>query len=191
MATEYQNCTWIGTVSQLDSHLLTCDWVEAECPNVGCHQLMQRKLISQHSISDCDYRCIACEFCESKMLFYELANHLDLDCEYKPFQCRNGCNEITNNRDLNTHLQVCELQLIKCPYFQSCVLINCEGTIQRQFYNKHLCHPENIVTMMTSMNSKINSMEQTLAKLTTANLRLEKEILNKSEDMFVSGGGDY
>eukprot|EP01038_Epipyxis_sp_PR26KG_P010342 gene10342-13894_t len=146
-ATENQNCTWLGSVDQLDFHLLTCDWAEVECD--GCYVRMQRKQISQHLPSDCQNRKVICEFCEKCIKFCDMTGHLDLDCECKPFQCKNGCNAVINKRDLNDHLQVCELESVQCPYNQTCSFIDCNGAIQRKEYDQHLCHAANVVSLMS------------------------------------------
>jgi hypothetical protein len=61
-------CEWSGEWSNLKGHLKSCQYVPTQCKWEKCEHVQQSSTIQQHE-SNCEWRIVKCEYCNSEMPF--------------------------------------------------------------------------------------------------------------------------
>lgn len=166
-----QGCTWIGQLQYLDSHRQNeCQYRMIECPNDGCSTKLCYILLNDH-LSQCLFRSIQCEHCESKYKFTELAGHI-IECDERPVNCPNDCDVICVRSDLPAHLLECPLELVDCPYAAVGCGADCEGALPRRDIQDHIMSIPTIGATVSAIvqelvigRRKIESIENTVVAL--------------------------
>eukprot|EP00026_Physarum_polycephalum_P011697 Phypoly_transcript_11938.p1 GENE.Phypoly_transcript_11938~~Phypoly_transcript_11938.p1 ORF type:complete len:304 (-),score=32.51 Phypoly_transcript_11938:264-1133(-) len=125
-------CTWQGSWSDLQHHLKNCEFVKVTCPNRECRVVLPRCVITDH-LSTCVYRMVACGYCLEELVYHQLKNHQDEDCQYKSVDCPYGCGAGDMRRkELVQHYEV-------CPNFVvSCALQGCDAKMERRASAAHM-----------------------------------------------------
>ena len=77
----YDKCKWKGLVIQLEKHLNeTCIFHETKCPNEGCEEQCDRKIMKFHNEA-CSYKKVICLLCKKTILEKDELNHVKNDCD--------------------------------------------------------------------------------------------------------------
>lgn len=71
--------------------------------------------------------------CQSVIIFKDLGAH-DERCLFKIVECDNKCGQKTLRQHIQQHKDVCEFQLVKCPYYE----LGCKIEVMRKDYTAHL-----------------------------------------------------
>jgi hypothetical protein len=104
-------CTKELEYGKLFGHLQDeCLFETIECDN--CDDIMFRYDYKKHTEELCKNRKITCEYCKLDFLHNIIKEH---ECEYKPFECQNGCKTIVNKNILENHNNNCPEKIISCP----------------------------------------------------------------------------
>ena len=120
---------------------LDCPLEVIDCPNKGeslfeegCAVRLKRKEMESHKVT-CYYRRVMCPNpkCNSWIIYKDLTLH-DERCLFKMIECDNKCREKVQRQFLDKHKDVCEFQLVKCPYYD----LGCKIEILRKDYKVHL-----------------------------------------------------
>lgn len=112
-----QQCPWIGPLKELEKHVKDCIYTSEECPLKCGEPSLLKKDIPQHIESVCRKRIVPCKFCDVKLVFSKVYEHLE-HCTMIVVRCPNGClqpdikrNELTHHIDYE-----CQKTMKKCPF---------------------------------------------------------------------------
>ncbi|XP_017348734.1 TNF receptor-associated factor 4b [Ictalurus punctatus] len=99
-----------------ERHQDMCPEESVYCEN-KCGARMVRRLLTQHSLSECPKRKLPCKYCTKEFL-YDTIQHHQIQCPRVPVQCPNSCGTHGIAReDLMTHVkESCETALVLCPF---------------------------------------------------------------------------
>lgn len=160
------SCGWIGTVTQLSSHLIEeCKKVPINCENTGCDIVILRNEKEKHD-SVCDFRLITCPFCEIKISYISQKTH-DNTCPKIRVDCSQMCGYVIERCELDRHINnTCENSLVECIYYK----LGCEYKFLRKDLNEHLSknmltHNKYMVDNMVSMKEKVDKIEELEKKI--------------------------
>ena len=98
-------CEWVGTLENLEKHLLECQFHEVECQN-SCGMKIQRWMIKEHE-AVCERFPVKCEQCGNLYERRDKSNHLDV-CSLTKVNCPFsivGCTAEVLNKDLQKHFE--------------------------------------------------------------------------------------
>jgi TNF receptor-associated factor 4 len=113
-------CDWVGSCSELDTHLNSKS-AEDRCKFFECcGRIMQRGHFEEHQ-SECPKRPFTCEYCSFEATHKESKDHM-LKCQSFPEICPNECSSTKIERkNLPRHLKECPLQELECMFsFAGC-----------------------------------------------------------------------
>ncbi|MGH0181865.1 UNVERIFIED_CONTAM: hypothetical protein FKN15_028857, partial [Acipenser sinensis] len=115
-------CEFCGnefTGEAYENHQGLCPQESVYCEN-KCGARMMRRLLTQHSLSDCPKRTQPCKFCGKEFVFDTIQSH-QYHCPRFPVQCPNQCGAPNIAReDLSTHMKdSCGSALVLCPFKDS------------------------------------------------------------------------
>jgi len=121
---EQEYCTWSGTMGEAEDHYENnCGFKIIECPNNGCKTNYRRQLDNDHQ-KQCPFRVVNCTHCLKEQPFYESEDH-ERHCEFQILLCPNKCRDDSGNvrsfclKDILTHREVCNLEVLKCPFAET------------------------------------------------------------------------
>ncbi|GAA6081266.1 TNF receptor-associated factor 4b [Tachysurus ichikawai] len=99
-----------------ERHQDMCPEESVYCEN-KCGARMVRKLLTQHSVSECPKRKLSCKYC-SKEFLYDTIQHHQSQCPRVPVQCPNSCGTPGITReDLTIHVkESCGTSMVLCPF---------------------------------------------------------------------------
>lgn len=107
-------CDWTGRMDDCIRHAGECMYAMLSCDNIGCHEVVQRRLKAAHE-SQCEYKICACEYCGVDLKKLEIVPHQQSSCPNFCISCVNGCGVELPRKDLTTHTaQDCPLQVVTC-----------------------------------------------------------------------------
>ena len=98
-------CEWVGTLENLEKHLLECQFHEVECQN-SCGMKIQQRMIKEHE-AVCERFPVKCEQCGNLYQRRDQSNHLDA-CSLTKVNCPFsivGCTAEVLNKDLQKHFE--------------------------------------------------------------------------------------
>ena len=133
---EEKGCDWSGSLESYDeTHKNECDFIEVECPNSECSEMILKKFLDEHSTTMCPRRRVKCDVCNDMVAFEDMELHLSTKCPKVKIKCTNSSCSLELFRDeLCTHQFVCPKQKIDCPYSE----VGCTAHILREDRQKHL-----------------------------------------------------
>lgn len=129
-----QGCEWMGEVGELQRHL-NCGSLEGQCRFVAlicpysCGLEIQRFEMREHLESECQERPFTCEYCGHVATWGEVTTlHYEL-CQQYPLACPNKCGEGKIKRcHVLSHLNTCcPLEVIGCEFHN----FGCTARLQR------------------------------------------------------------
>ena len=98
-------CQWMGTLENLEKHLLECPFHEVECQN-SCGMKIQRRMVKEHE-AVCERFPVKCEQCGNLYERGDQSSHLDA-CSLTKVNCPFsivGCTAKVLNKDLQQHFE--------------------------------------------------------------------------------------
>ena len=77
---ECPHCLDIGEYHEMTTtHLEECDYIEIPCPNEGCYERVERRLIINHCTNSCEFEIVPCQYitigCERLMIRKDIEEH--------------------------------------------------------------------------------------------------------------------
>mmetsp|Transcript_11660 Transcript_11660/g.13235 ORF Transcript_11660/g.13235 Transcript_11660/m.13235 type:complete len:109 (+) Transcript_11660:1194-1520(+) len=86
-------------------------------------------------LAQCPFRVTKCsnEGCKEKIAFKDTQKH-EGECQFKMIECRNNCGTTLERRFEDDHFDECELQMIRCPYYE----MGCKHELIRKDNVAHL-----------------------------------------------------
>ena len=170
---EKQGCTWSGYLKDMKkSHIPKCpyDLVQCTCQKfpekmwpqpqtlVCCETRVQRRNLQKHMIAECEWRLVACVYCELEGTFYFMTNkHTAETCN---IVCTNdGCQEKVNRNQLKTHQESCPHKIVACRYSS----VGCVRKIKKrdiESHNKECMeeHLESAVQVVNDIRIRLNGI---------------------------------
>ena len=144
-----KGCKWVGELGAIKQHLEEnkgCRYVNVECTNEFCYELMERRHLTKHLEQECIERMYICEYCGYKDTYnviagdgrkfpwsYQTKNHYE-ECGNYPLECPNQCGKTDIKRkDMGTHRDSCKLEPLNCPF----KYVGCTDKIHRQDMADH------------------------------------------------------
>ena len=134
-----KECGWEGTVSSLDEHLGTCDFVLVPCPK-QCTEAdskvadILRKDLDEHLKKHCPNRDHECSDCGEKGTYADITQDHHKVCAKKPLPCPNaGCGDIVERQQVPEHVSKCPHTVIPCKYKG----IGCDAELERKDMAAH------------------------------------------------------
>jgi hypothetical protein len=145
--------------------------------NIGCEQELFRKDLDIHKV-ECQYRKIACDFCNEKMIYKSFIDkkHLQLSCPNYLIECPNKCGESFQRNSLQQHDDICTLKVIDCPLFHENLCVeNCNGKILRNHFNEHMNKIKVNGTVIAKLIDEKNEMQNQVDELKIEIVSIKKE----------------
>uniref|UniRef100_A0A8C2GZ28 TNF receptor-associated factor n=1 Tax=Cyprinus carpio TaxID=7962 RepID=A0A8C2GZ28_CYPCA len=99
-----------------EDHQSDCPEESVYCEN-KCGARMVRRLLAQHSVSECPKRKLPCRYCRKEFL-YDTIQHHQQQCPRFPMQCPNRCGTPGITREtLMAHVKEgCSTAVVLCPF---------------------------------------------------------------------------
>lgn len=130
-------------------------------------------------LSQCPFRVTKCtnSDCDKKIAFKDRQKH-DSECRFKLITCRNNCHSEFERRLEDEHFDVCELQMIRCPYYE----MGCKTDILRKDNIEHLQmeafnHSVIFIENQNKKNEEINALK-------TEMFMMKEEFSSKFDEIF-------
>ena len=99
-------------------HLIKIQGFPVKCKNyeLGCQFTNALSRISEHELSQCDYRFGDCDYCGRSDIFVkDLSTHRHLECEFRPQPCSMNCGIMITPNSKEYHLrEVCSNVIVEC-----------------------------------------------------------------------------
>ena len=151
-----------------------------------CGKMVERRFVAHHQYHDCSYREYTCGkvdtydaiagtrrikktmpslFASVKLFFTSPppTNHYAM-CTYFPLECPNACGErVTKHKEMKTHLEVCPLQPLDCPYKDA----GCTHKILRKDMESHIksSMEEHLMMVFIAQKTHIERLEARIENL--------------------------
>jgi uncharacterized membrane-anchored protein YhcB (DUF1043 family) len=98
-----QKCQWTGTITQLDKHIISCNFQQVACPfNCGVKDFCKGEMITEGHYSNCPGFFLKCTHCADFFKRQEFAKHVEI-CPEMVSPCIFKCGETLRQRDTEKH----------------------------------------------------------------------------------------
>ncbi|XP_003391204.1 PREDICTED: TNF receptor-associated factor 4-like [Amphimedon queenslandica] len=181
-------CQWMGTIKDIDTHLIICPYQVIHCTN-KCGEKFRRDAWWAHITINCPKRQAQCTYCLQKGPHQLITSRSHLNkCPDLPIQCSNeGCNEKIPRRLLASHNETCPKAIVPCEYSN----IGCNERIIREELEIHndeaiTIHLQLTTRQMRLTNEKLQDTNEVLQekseklKETNEELKETNEILKET-----------
>ena len=74
-------CPWTGKLSELDSHLLKCEFAPIRCPNSCGQNSLPRMSVESHVLNDCPLTILQCSVCNKSIARKDMLAHKKIFAE--------------------------------------------------------------------------------------------------------------
>jgi hypothetical protein len=120
--------------SKCKNEVISCLYKQTLIYQNGCDIKLKRSDMPDH-LAQCPFRVTKCTNtgCKKKIAFKDTQKH-DGECKYKMVICRNNCGEEFERKHEYEHFDICEFQIIRCPYYE----MGCKTEILRRDNLPHL-----------------------------------------------------
>ncbi|KAL1260574.1 hypothetical protein QQF64_008401 [Cirrhinus molitorella] len=167
-------CEFCGsefTGEAFENHQGICPQESVYCEN-KCGARMMRRLLSQHTMTECPKRTQPCKYCGKEFVYDTIQNH-QYHCPRFPVQCPNQCGTPNIAReDLANHVkESCGSALVLCPFKEA----GCKHRCPKMAVGRHL--EESTKSHLTMMCNLVGRQRQEIMEL-----RREMEELSVSHD---------
>ncbi|XP_031447542.1 TNF receptor-associated factor 4 [Phasianus colchicus] len=127
-------CAGDFTGEAFEGHQGTCPQESVYCEN-KCGARMMRRLLSQHTLTECPKRTQPCTYCAKEFVFDTIQNH-QYQCPRYPVPCPNQCGTPNIAReDVPTHLkESCSTAMLLCPFKEA----GCKHRCPKLAMGRHL-----------------------------------------------------
>ncbi|XP_015764763.1 PREDICTED: TNF receptor-associated factor 6-like [Acropora digitifera] len=71
-----EGCPWKGEVRHLEAHTDGCEFQKVNCVYPECGKMVTRISLPDHLENECEFRLVACELCQSQVIFCKLQMHV-------------------------------------------------------------------------------------------------------------------
>lgn len=161
------DCEWVGSVSTLEDHLITCQYVLVPCPK-QCGdddniKKVRRKSLDDHLKNRCPFRQYKCQYCGEEGNYAGITEVHDLICERKRIPCNSsGCHEMVQRCDIDKHLSTdCGHAIVSCKY----VGFGCDVKMKRQDLMAHgesnrQNHLDMAMEVTLTLKAKVEELER-------------------------------
>ncbi|XP_072365734.1 TNF receptor-associated factor 5-like isoform X2 [Scyliorhinus torazame] len=170
------DCNIKECFGRLGDHLKKCQFETIPCIN-GCDDILQRKDLTGHLQTVCEYREEACQHCKVKMIFRNIKGHEDIACPKYPIQCIYNCGESFLRNELDTHLRKCPEAEVECSYTKYGCHVREKRRVleehEHSYLNEHLLL---VVTNNTKLEEQILDLKETLRERNQVITQLEQQI---------------
>lgn len=152
--------------SKCKNEVISCLYKQTLIYQNGCDIKLKRGDMPDH-LAQCPFRVTKCTNvgCEVKIAFKDTQKH-DAECKFKQISCRNNCGSTFERKFEDEHFDVCELQMIRCPYYE----MGCKTEILRRENLTHLQseafnHSLLFIEGQNKKNEEINSLKTEMNKM--------------------------
>lgn len=152
--------------SKCKYEVISCIYKQTFIYQNGCDIKLKRCDMKDH-IAHCPFRVTKCKNpgCNKKVAFKDCKNH-DSECKYKLIKCRNQCGSTFQRQFEIDHFDVCELQIIQCPYHS----FGCRTEILRKNYMSHLkseafAHSMMFIEGQNKHNQEVATLKEEMNKM--------------------------
>ena len=132
-------CQWVGALADEVGHREKtngCEFEPISCPRQGCSASMRRQDLAQHANMECLFRPYQCEYCDLEGTYSSITGSHYQECMRYPVTCPNDCTiETICRAEVKKHMdEDCPLQRVACRYKR----IGCTEQVRRQNLERHL-----------------------------------------------------
>lgn len=181
-------CGWIGKLSERKLHLSNdCTKEIIQCENYpNCTFKAPRDEVQIH-LTQCEFRTIKCEYCEEKILYKNIEDHIK-QCPNAPVECSNKCGMKVPLSKINYHIQnECGMTAVECPFG----VVGCEFYDLRKTLKDHLDrdlerHLRMITAKISSLEKLISTQGESIKAVTLENQTLKQEIESLNDKLLLS-----
>ena len=114
--------------------------LRVKCPFTanGCKWVGDLGNVNDHEAVQCEFQPKPCLYCDFTTYQKEkLKKHL-MTCDKHTFPCPNGCGAAPSRKNLDTHLDECPEQLIRCKFS----ILGCQVALPRKEMDRHIATSE-------------------------------------------------
>ena len=175
-----RGCEWTGELENLEKHKSEngCGFVEVECSNEKCREIIMRQDLKKHLETLCIYRLVTCKFCgKTGTDIYITMNHKPVCINY-PLPCPNNCcGDGIQRKDMPTHREQCPLESVECQFAEA----GCSVKVVRKELDKHLTdnQQQHILKLMSAYketNKELKEVKQELKETKQEIKQAKKEL---------------
>ncbi|XP_074625620.1 TNF receptor-associated factor 6-like [Acropora palmata] len=95
-----EDCPWKGEVRHFEAHTVGCDFQKVKCVHPECGKFVKRISLSYHVESECKFRLVACELCQSQVVFRKLQMHVSREHQ-AVYEEIGSCNDHSHGQPSN------------------------------------------------------------------------------------------
>ena len=193
-------CMWKGQLVAIGTHLQICLHQVVSCPN-RCKEEVLRSHLADHLNSQCPKRDYECPYCSEMSTYQNITVDHMKKCYNSLQQCPNeGCDESIAKKIMESHLLVCPMGVVSCPYSD----IGCRSKVTRGELTQHkqkrmddhlALAVEMIKTLQAYSYERLTAVEQTtkilprVFKFTSFTKYKEMKECRYSSSFYTSIGG--
>uniref|UniRef100_UPI00398E830C TNF receptor-associated factor 5-like isoform X1 n=1 Tax=Pristiophorus japonicus TaxID=55135 RepID=UPI00398E830C len=170
------DCNVKASLGRFGDHLKKCQFETVVCIN-DCDAILQRKDLTGHLQTVCEYREEACQYCKVNLIFKNIKEHEDIACPKYPIQCIYNCGESFSRSELDAHLTNCPEAEVECSYNKyGCHVRDKRRKIEE---HEHSCLNEHlllVVTNNTKLEEQILDLKKTVCERNQVVTQLEEQI---------------
>ncbi|XP_070578121.1 TNF receptor-associated factor 3-like [Ptychodera flava] len=186
-----RGCTKTMKLKDLGKHQQECGYTLIDCihKHRGCSAKIERRQLTEHLNSECQYRQIMCKFCGESTTNEDLRHHLEV-CRMAPVACPNNCG-VKNlpRQELEQHLEKCPLQQSSCHFNE----YGCEFRGTCFEVQDHISHSANEHLLLvksshsrlelkyTQLDRRFTEMENQKSIMENRFRQMEEELLEEKE----------
>jgi len=164
-----KKCRWVGTVSQLKSHLGVCPYETVTCSSPGCNVRSLRKIVQMHEKA-CPFRKIPCPNCAERVAVGQMSVHIADSCPESLVECK-GCGLEVKRKDLARHeLDSCPETTMFCVHYRH----GCKTAFKRKNENAH--YVREAVNHSKIISTKLDELERQIFELQRTNRELKSNL---------------
>nr|XP_032644603.1 TNF receptor-associated factor 4 [Chelonoidis abingdonii] len=162
-------CASDFTGEAYENHQGVCPQESVYCEN-KCGARMMRRLLSQHTLTDCPKRTQPCPYCTKQFVFDTIQNH-QYQCPRYPVSCPNQCGTPSIAReDLSGHLKEnCSTAMVLCPFKDA----GCKHRCPKLAMSRHLdestkVHLGMVCSLVSRQRQEIQELRQDVEELSVS-----------------------
>eukprot|EP00899_Mesostigma_viride_P015028 jgi/Mesvir1/23526/Mv18229-RA.2 len=130
-----RGCKAVVTLGSLKTHTSACGKAMERCHNTNCSATVLREDLPLH-LQACPYRAVSCTFCDGRIQFQELQNHLRRDCPDVELACdhHGGCGQRVKRCAMATHIdKECSKTRVRCA------ILGCKEQVRNLEHPRFQC----------------------------------------------------
>jgi len=161
-----EGCEWTGETRNVETHLQSCGAKIILCPNPHCNSPVERRLLEDHVMKECQWRTVHCGYCDEKYAKCDEEEH-SLKCRRLPVECSSGCGEVIPREEMTAHQDVdCSQTLVSCQYDY----LGCNSRVKRCEMKDHIeenlrCHFQLSVDKLSGVQDECKILKRELEQM--------------------------